>query len=179
VQVNEQDARIVDLLKEHPNKGLKLLLSNYGDRLMWAIRAKVIQSADSEDVFQNVLLKVIKGIHAFKGESALYTWLHRIAFNESMNHLAKQKRTVQNQSYQTNNVNTIQQHYDGDAIVALLARAIEELPDRQKQVFIMRYYEDMRYDEISEALNLTVGSLKATYHLAVKKIEAYVTKNEN
>ena len=178
MRVNEQDARIIDLLKEQPNNGLKLLVSTYGDRLMWAIRAKVIQSADTDDVFQNVLLKVIKGIHAFKGESALYTWLHRIAFNESMNHLAKQKRTLQNQNYLTNNVDTVEQYYDSDAIVALLAKAIDDLPDRQKQVFIMRYYEDMRYDEISEALNLTVGSLKASYHLAVKKIEAYVTKNE-
>ncbi len=173
--MTEQDASIIQDLKHNANKGMSDLLSVYGKRLFWMIRAKVPSDADAEDVLQNVLIKVLKGINSFKGESGLYTWMHRVAFNEAMNFLKKESKNMSHHSLELVSTATSLDNQDASEIVKILKQAIDTLPERQKQVFVMRYYEELKYEEISRILNLTEGSLKATYHIAAKKIEEYVT----
>lgn len=139
----------------------------------------VKQEADAKDVTQNVFIKVFQKLDTFNQKSALYTWLHRIATNESLNYLNSRKRKqVENlDNTQTQHL-LASLHADGDKIEKILADAIETLPDRQRQVFELRYYDEMMYSEIVETLGGSEGAMKASYHHAVKKIEAFIKKQE-
>ena len=162
-------------------EGLRTLIIKYQEPLYWHIRRMVHIHEDADDVIQNTFIKVYKGITKFKKESKLYTWLYRIASNEAITFLNKKKKTNGHISGDGMEVleNTLRadDYFDGDEAQIVLIKAIETLPQRQKEVFKLRYYDDMSYKEISEILDITIGSLKASYHHAVQKIESYLIDN--
>lgn len=138
----------------------------------------VYDHEDADDVTQNVFIKVWKNLNKFSGNSQLYTWIYRIAVNETSTFLTK-KNKVQNVSFDDvafKLANSLESdvHYPGDEIERKLQEAIQTLPEKQKLVFQMRYYEEMKYEDISEVLQTSVGALKASYHHAVKKIESHL-----
>lgn len=165
------------LRSEHGfERGFRLLMAQYRERLYWHIRRMVQVHDDANDVLQNTFIKVYRGILQFEGKSKLYTWLYRIATNEALTHLQSQAR---HQSASLDDSESLLAHrlkadewFDGDAVQTKLQVAIAHLPDKQKQVFNLRYYDEMPYEEMSQLLNTSVGALKASFHHAVKKIEA-------
>lgn len=162
-------------------KGFRLLLSKYQERLYWHIRRLVIGHEDANDVLQNTLVKAFKGIARFKGHSALYTWLYRIATNEALTFLKKQKRrntqSIDEELCELANQLCADEYFDGEAATVKLHQAIAQLPERQKLVFNLRYFDEMPYRDISDVLNTSVGGLKASYHHATKKIEQFIRSN--
>lgn len=170
------EGKLIELLKEEKtaHKAFEALVDSYSEPLYWQIRRLVVSHTDADDLLQNVFLKVWKNIHNFRGDAKLSTWLHKIAINESLNflHQERQKREITDDSgddYLLTNIEA-DSYFDGEALDAALQKAIASLPEKQRLVFNMRYYDDMKYDEISEILGTSVGALKASYHHAVKKI---------
>jgi len=167
--------------KENRNYAFNLIVRKYQERLYMHIRKIAIDHNDTDDILQNTFIKAWKGLGNFREESRLYTWLYRIATNEAFSFL-KKKRTkfflpiinVENQL-----INTLENDnfLSGDEIQLKLQKAILTLPDKQRVIFNMRYFDEMKYNEISEILNTSVGALKASYHHAVKKIEKYLKEN--
>lgn len=157
------------------------LVNMYKERLYWHIRKIVISHDDTDDVLQNTFIKVYKNVKGFKGDSKLYTWMYRIATNEAITFLNKKakRKDISVEKYQKDLRTSLQEDelFDGDTIQLLLQKAIAELPQKQQLVFNMKYFDEMKYDEISEILNTSVGALKSSYHHAVKKIEAFIKNN--
>lgn len=157
------------------------LVRTYQRMLYFHSRRMVIDHEDADDVLQNTLLKAWKNIDRFRAESALKTWLYRIATNESLTFLNQKKR----RSYQDvadleddlRHSLSSSSYVDGDAIQHKLQQAILTLPERQRMVFNLRYYDELGYEEMAEVLGVTVGALKASYHHAVKKVERYLEAN--
>lgn len=174
------DEEILDLLQggNNPERGFRLLMSKYQERLYNHIRRMVNEHDDTNDVIQNTFIKVFRSIHKFERNSQLYTWLYRIATNETITFLNKKKRksTASIDDEELNMVNRLSAdtYFDGEAAQMTLEKAMEILPEKQKLVFNMRYYDDMSYQAISEVLETSVGALKASYHHAVKKIERFI-----
>lgn len=164
-------------------EGFGLLLKKYQQKLYWHIRRLVIDHDDADDVVQEVFIKVWKNLDNFREDSQLYTWLFRIATNESITFLnkKKQKQSVsledENSSYLAETLQDTT-YFDGDRAQMKLQKALLTLPDKQRIVFNMKYFEDMKYDEMSEVLGTSVGALKASYHHAVKKIEHYFNSED-
>lgn len=160
------------------DKAFEVLVNTYKERLYWHIRRIVLNHDDTDDVLQNTFIKVYKNISGFKGESQLYSWMYRIATNESLTFLKKKsnKMGVSDAELQDRMVSNLQAdvYFDGDEIQLKLQEAIARLPEKQKLVFNMKYFQEMKYEEISGILNTSVGGLKASYHLAVKKLEAFL-----
>lgn len=170
-------------LEAHTLQPLKFedLVSQYKERLYWHIRRMVISHDDADDVLQNTFIKVYKNLQNFNGESQIYTWLYRIATNESLTFIKKRKRTTQigSEELQESLVAnlTSDPYFNGDEAQLTLQKAIDTLPAKQKQVFVMKYFDELQYNEISEILDTSEGALKASYHHAVKKITEYVTEH--
>ena len=159
-------------------KGFRLLMLQYQERLYWHIRRMVTEHEDANDVIQNTFVKVYRSIDKFKGDSKLYTWLYRIATNESLTFLKKRQRksteSLDSEDNFLENKLEAESYYEGNDAQILLEKALLILPDKQRVVFNMRYYEEMSYQDISDVLDTSVGALKASYHHAVKKVEAYI-----
>ncbi len=157
------------------------LVRKYQQMLDFHIRRIVIDHEDTDDVLQNTLLKAWKNIDRFRAESAIKTWLYRIATNEALTFLSRKKKaSFQGLSDIQNDLrHSLSQgrYIDGDEIQLKLQNAIIRLPERQKMVFNMRYYDEMKYDEIAAILEVSVGALKASYHHAVKKIEEFLKRD--
>tara|TARA_R110002049_G_scaffold284681_1_gene465316 strand:+ start:250 stop:792 length:543 start_codon:yes stop_codon:yes gene_type:complete len=157
------------------------LLQLYKERLYWHIRKIVIRHEDADDVLQNTFIKVHRSIDKFKGESQLFSWLYRIATNESITLLNKNAKRLQitNEEYQDKAINnlTADVYFEGDTIQLKLQKAIASLPNKQQLVFNMRYFDDLKYKDIAEILDTSEGALKASYHIAAKKIEAFLTSD--
>ena len=174
------DEKILDLLAEGDTleAGFRFLVSKYQEKLYWHIRRIVIDHHDTDDVLQNTFLKVYRYIDKFERKSKLYTWLYRIASNESITHINKKnkKRTIgiDDEEVSIGNKLEADPYFDGNEIQMKLVSAINTLPDKQKQVFNFRYYEEMTYADISGILGTSIGGLKASYHIAAKKIEAHL-----
>ncbi|MEJ2162019.1 MAG: RNA polymerase sigma factor [Robiginitalea sp.] len=154
------------------------LVMQYQERLYWHIRHIVLNHEDADDVLQETFIKIFKNIDGFKGESKLYSWMYRIATNESLSFLKRKSRmqalgNEQLQSFLVDNL-AADPYFDGDQAELELQKALITLPEKQRLVFNMKYFEDLKYDEISEILETSVGGLKASYHLAVKKVEKYL-----
>ena len=171
------DKLILSLFLEEKTRNMALshLISKYQQRLYWHIRKIVIDHDDSDDVLQNTFIKIWKGLENFKGESQLYTWMYRIATNESLT-LLRQKQKMQTSSihpieYELSKNLESDNYFTGDEIQLKLQQAILTLPEKQRLVFNMRYYDETPYEEMSEILETSVGALKASYHIAAKKIE--------
>ncbi|MBD1261137.1 RNA polymerase sigma factor [Maribacter polysiphoniae] len=163
------------------DKAFEVLVNTYKERLYWHIRRIVLNHDDSDDVLQNTFIKVYKNINGFKGESQLYSWMYRIATNESLTFLKKKsnKMGISDAELQDRMVSNLQAdvYFDGDEIQIKLQEAIARLPEKQKLVFNMKYFQEMKYEEISGILHTSVGGLKASYHLAVKKLEAFLKED--
>lgn len=159
-------------------KAFKQLVSEYKERLYWHIRKIVLVHDDADDVLQNTFIKIYKNIDNFKNESKLFSWMYRIATNESItfiNKRAKEKNISIEEYHQEAVSNLADDHYfSGDYVQLVLQKAIATLPQKQQIVFNLKYFEELKYDEISEILDTSVGALKASYHHATKKIEVFI-----
>jgi len=177
--LEEEKAFILELLNpKTQNEAFQKLLKNYQKPLYHHIRNIVVNHDDADDVLQNTFIKVFQHLNNFKGESKLFTWMYRIATNEAitfLNQKAKKHHTT-TEAYQTIAVNNLKadRYFDGDEIQFKLQKAVSSLPEKQKLVFNMKYFQDMKYEEISEIIGTSVGALKASYHHAVKKIEDFM-----
>jgi len=177
------DKEIIDQFRnlETRNYAFNLLVREYQKRLYWHIRKILLDHDDTDDVLQNVFIKVWRNLDHFKGESQLFTWLYRIATNESINFLNQKKKRAgipldDVSAFLANNLES-DSYYKGDEIQLKLQKAILTLPDKQRIVFNLKYFEEMKYEEMSKILETSVGALKASYHHAVKKIEDYLKKH--
>jgi RNA polymerase sigma factor (sigma-70 family) len=167
--------------KESRHYGFNLIVRKYQERVYWHVRRILISHEDTDDVVQNTFIKAWEGLDNFREEAKLFTWLYRIATNESLSFL-KQKRKVfylpvLDAEKVLANVISNDEYFDGDEIQRKLHKAILTLPEKQRVVFNMKYFDEMKYEEISEVLDTSVGALKASYHHAVKKIESYLEKD--
>jgi len=179
------DEQILSLLEKEASyeQGFKVLMSAYQERLYWHVRRMLDNHEDANDVIQNVFIKVFRNIKKFKGDSKLYTWLYRIATNESITFLNKRNKKATNSlddelstvAHQL----TADTYFDPDEAQRHLKSAIAILPEKQKAVFNLRYYEEMPYNEMAKVLDTTVGALKASYHHALKKVETYLKNVEH
>lgn len=157
------------------NNAFTLIVKKYQEKLYWHIRKILISHDDTDDALQNTFIKAFEALDSFREDSSLYTWLYRIATNESLT-LLKKRRTkyyVPMSYVQSHLENTLMSdpHFNGDEAQMKLQQAIIKLPEKQRLVFNMKYFDEMKYDDMAEILNTSVGSLKASYHHAVKKIE--------
>jgi len=157
------------------------LVNLYKERLYWHIRNIVKDHQDTDDILQNTFIKIFKNIKSFKGDSQLYSWMYRIATNESLTFLNnKTKRLhINSEELQSNLIDNLQSdvYFEGDHIQLQLQKAIATLPEKQQLVFNMKYFQELKYREISSILGTSEGALKASYHIAVKKIEEYLKLN--
>lgn len=160
------------------NMALHQLIEKYQQKLYWQIRKIVIDHDDADDVLQNSFIKIWKGLENFKEESQLFTWLYRIATNEALTFLRQKQRqnttSLHPIEYQLSKSLEADEYFKGDAIQLKLQQAILELPEKQRIVFNMRYFDEMPYEKMSEVLETSVGALKASYHHAAKKIEDFL-----
>ena len=165
---------MIVLLKDpaHRERGFSMLVKTYGRALYWHARTLVNSHDAADDVVQNTYLKAWKALDGFRFEADLYTWLYRICTNEALSLLRKEKPSVPMEVVREEAADA---PMDREAALNKLALALDVLPERQRMVFEMRYYQEMSYADMAEALGVTEGSLKASYHLAVKKIESFLT----
>lgn len=156
-------------------KAFTVMMRQYQEKIYWQIRRMVLTHEDSDDILQNTLMKAWMGLDSFRGESKLSTWLYQIAFHETMSFIKKKKKlSVSVDSENTFVANlAADTYFDGDEIQLQLQKAVSTLPEKQKAVFNMKYFQEMKFEEISEVVGTSVGALKASYHFAVKKITAY------
>ena len=175
-----KEKEILKLLKdpESQDLGFRQLVLAYQQRLYWHIRKMVIDHDDTDDLLQEVFIKVWKNIDKFREDSNLFTWMYKIATNECLNFLKRNKNQFK-VSMEDGNGALYKKldnspYISGTAVQMKLQKALLKLPDKQRLVFNMKYFDDMKYEEISKITETSVGSLKASYHLAVKKIEEYI-----
>ncbi|OOV27534.1 RNA polymerase subunit sigma-70 [Flavobacterium sp. LM5] len=163
------------------NKAFELLLKEYQRPLYHHIRNIVLNHDDADDVLQNTFIKIFRYLKDFKGDSKLFSWMYRIATNEALTFLNQKakKNKLSSQELQDKILQNLEAdvYFEGDAIQIKLQKAIALLPEKQQLVFKMKYFEDLKYEEISEILGTSVGGLKASYHHATKKIETFMTEN--
>jgi RNA polymerase sigma factor (sigma-70 family) len=163
------------------NEAFKKLLLTYQKPLYNHIRNIILNHDDTNDVLQNTFIKVFQNLKKFKGESKLFSWIYRIATNEALNFLNKKAKKVgvSSETLQNKTIDNLKSdsYFDGNDIQIKLHKAIVTLPEKQQLVFKMKYFENLKYEQISEILGTSVGALKASYHHAVKKIEAFLTTN--
>jgi len=161
----------------------RILVKEYKERLYWHIRKIVLNHDDTDDILQNTFIKIFRNIDKFKGDSKLYTWMYRIATNESITFLNKKAKinNVTIEEVQENAINNLESdvYFEGDKIQIQLQKAIATLPQKQQLIFNMKYFENHTYEQLSEILETSVGGLKSSYHIAVKKITTYLKSNED
>jgi len=177
------DKELIELFRKGDNRNyaFNLLIQKYQKQVYWHIRRIIIDHDDTNDVTQNTFIKAFHNLEKFREDSQLFTWLYRIATNESLNFL-KQKRTkfflpIADVEHQLANSLQEDHYFKGDAIQKKLQLAILQLPEKQRIVFNMKYFEGIKYEEMAKILDTSVGALKASYHIAVKKIENILTNN--
>ena len=173
---------LVQQLKQKEAKAFELLINTYKERLYWHIRRIVLNHDDTDDVLQNTFIKVFRSIDGFKGDSKLYSWMYRIGTNEALTFIKVKSKKLgvgmdEMHERMADNLEA-DVYFEGDEIQLRLQKAIATLPEKQKLVFNMKYFDEMKYEEISDILGTTVGSLKASYHLAVKKLETYLKEEK-
>lgn len=164
--------------KKSQNYAFNLLVNKYKQQIYFHIRRIVINHDDADDITQNTFIKIFENLHNFREDSKLYTWIYRIATNEALAHL-KTKRNrfflpFVDVEYQLSNSLKDSDFFTGDEIQLKLQKALLKLPEKQRLVFNMRYYDEMKYEDMSEVLGTSVGALKASFHIAVKKVEEYL-----
>lgn len=164
------------------SEAFNLLLKKYQQKIYWHIRRLVINHDDADDLIQEVFIKVWKNLADFRSDSQLYTWLYRIATNESISFLNRKKLknniSLDEVGYELAESLADSTYFDGDQAQMKLQKALLTLPEKQRLVFNMKYFDNLKYEEISAILGTSVGGLKASYHLAVKKVEHYLLKTD-
>lgn len=166
--------------KDSRNYAFNLLVRKYQEKVYWHVRKIVIDHEDANDLTQDIFVKIWKNLEKFQGNSQLYTWMYKIATNECLSFLNRKRKRFfiplvdVNKELSEKLENS--EHISGDEIQIKLQKALLKLPDKQRLVFNMKYFDDMKYEEISEVLGTSVGALKASYHLAVKKIEGHLQR---
>ena len=180
--MQEEKEFIQELLNpKTQNLAFEKLLKEFQRPLYNHIRTIVLNHDDTDDVLQNTFVKVFQNLNKFKGESKLFSWIYRIATNEALTFLNQKakKSGISSETLQSKAIDNLKAdiYFDGNEIQIKLQKAIALLPEKQQLVFKMKYFEELKYEEISEILGTSVGALKASYHHAVKKIEAFVTTN--
>jgi RNA polymerase sigma-70 factor (ECF subfamily) len=180
--LQDEKAFVLELI--HPktqNEAFRKLLQLYQKPLYNHVRGMVMNHDDADDVLQNTFIKVFANLKNFKGDSKLFSWMYRIATNEAITFMQQRskKQGISNEEVQQKELNKLESDvfFDGNEIQLKLQKAIATLPEKQQLVFKMKYFEELKYEEISEILGTSVGGLKASYHHATKKIEAFVTEN--
>jgi RNA polymerase sigma-70 factor (ECF subfamily) len=178
--ISPDDQTLLQLFRQSENKELAFtsIIKKYQERLYWHIRRLVISHDDANDVLQNVSIKIWKGLANFREDAQLFTWLYRIATNESLSFLAIQKKRKAVDFDDISNYLaeklSAEKDFDGNKLEWKLQLAIQKLPEKQKLVFQLRYYDEMPYEKMSRILDTSEGALKASYHHAAKKIEDYI-----
>lgn len=177
-----QESEIIELMSSEKTreKGVRQMMDAYQSRLYWHIRRIVVDHDLAQDTLQDTFIKAYQNFHQFKQDSQLYTWLYRIATNESLQQLKKSKRMQKSDEETEHHLqNLVADNVSAEAeeIQVLLQKAIQSLPEKQKLVFTMRYYDDLPYEEISKILDMSVGTLKTNYHYAKQKVEVYIKAN--
>ena len=173
------DQKILDhILDKDWEQAFKLLVKDYHQRVYWQIRRMVLIHEDADDIAQNVFIKIYQNLNSFKNESKLSTWIFRITYNETINFIHKNAKE-QNVSFEDYSMNiaddlSTDEYYTGDEIELKLQKSIASLPEKQRVVFMMKYYDEMKYEQISEISGTSVGALKASYHHAVTKIKEFL-----
>jgi len=164
------------------NKGYEMLISDYQKQLYFFIRRMLLNHEDTNDVLQETFVRVFKGIDKFRGESALGTWMHSIAYREALSHIEKRKRNVSGDwnEWVLLNAKQLEEdvHYNGDEMQKILQAMVAALPEKQRAVFVMKYYEEKKYEEIAAITGTSVGALKASYHHAVEKIKKHIDQSD-
>jgi RNA polymerase sigma-70 factor (ECF subfamily) len=179
-----EDAEILRKFQDEPtrNEAFSLLLKKYQQKLYWHIRRMVIDHDDADDLVQDTFVKVWKNLLGFRSDAQLYTWMYRIATNECITFLNKKKQKnnipLDDVAYELADTLADSTYFNGDKAQMKLQQAILTLPEKQRLVFNMKYYDDMKYEEMSQVLGTSVGALKASFHLAVKKIEAFLLSKD-
>ncbi|NCT18569.1 MAG: RNA polymerase subunit sigma-70 [Flavobacteriaceae bacterium CG18_big_fil_WC_8_21_14_2_50_34_36] len=182
MKLETEEILIADLQSEtNRDIAFRELISLYKERLYWHIRKIVLNHDDADDVLQNTFIKIFRNIEGFKGESKLYSWMYRIATNEAITfiHNKAKHNQVSSEKVQQIAINNLEAdvYFEGDEIQLKLQKAIATLPQKQQLVFNMKYFDEHTYEQLSEILETSVGALKSSYHIAVKKITAYLTEN--
>jgi RNA polymerase sigma-70 factor (ECF subfamily) len=179
----EEEKRLIERLcsVRHADAAFQELVDCYKERLYWHIRYILKNHEDTDDVLQNVFIKIFKNIRKFKGDSRLYSWMYRIARNESLTFLKKRSKMLKitSEELQDHIVNNLESdvYFEGDEIQMKLQKAISTLPEKQREVFQLRYFEEMKYKDMAELLQTTEGALKSNYHHASNKVEEYLKSN--
>lgn len=174
------DQELLTLFRANRDEGFRLLVEQFQERVYWQIRRLTKNHQDTEDVLQNVFIKVWKALPEFREESALFSWIYRIAFNETQTFLAKsnkQKTVDIDPPLFEDNASINGKNYSGEEIESLFKSAIETLPEKQKLVFNLKYFDELKFSDIEKLTGTSVGALKASYHLAAKKIEEYLKQH--
>ena len=176
------DKEIIELYKSgQKDRAFKEIVDSYSERLYWHVRRFLCSHEDTDDLLQEIFLKIWTALPSFRGESQLFTWLYRIATNEALNFLNKQKvrSALQFESLSSNLEEKIDEDpwFNGDVMQRMLMKAIQRLPEKQRLVFVMRWFEELPYEEISEILGTSIGALKASYHFATEKLKSFLEKN--
>lgn len=177
---NIDDKELLEQFKQPATKerSFTLIIKKYQEKLYWHIRRMVVNHEDANDVLQNMFIKVWNALENFREDSQLYTWLYRIATNESLSFLEKEKRkaSVSLSDVETGLSNKLraEKNFDANKLEWKLQAAIQKLPEKQRVVFNLRYFDEMPYEKMSKVLETSEGALKASYHHAVKKIEDYI-----
>ncbi len=163
---------------DNPNYAFNLIVRKHQESVYWLVRRMVVSHDDANDIVQDVFLKAWQGLPFFRKDAALFTWLYRIATNESLSFLKKKKNRFMlpliDVSKQLEETLEADVYYRGSEIEKKIQKAILKLPDKQRAVFNLRYHDEMKYEEMAEVMGTSVGALKASYHHAVKKIEKYI-----
>lgn len=182
LEKNLDDKELLEKFKnpDSQNYAFNLLVRKYQQKVYWLVRKMVIDHEDANDLTQEIFVKIWRNLGNFQGNSQLYTWIYKIASNECLSFLDKKRRKffipIGDVSKELGAKLDSGAHITGDEIQIKLQKAILQLPDKQRLVFNMKYFDDLQYEEISEIVGTSVGALKASYHLAVKKIEEFLNK---
>ena len=178
--MDDQQIKQMLLNPDTQRQGFEAAVRQYGEQLYWQVRKIVLTHDDADDVVQNTFLKAWNALDTFGGDSKVFTWLSRIAINEALDLLRKNKRrmTVSDQEYSVASSLLADPYFDGTETEALLQEAIAQLPEVQRRVFSLRYFDEMKYSDISQLLDTSEGALKASYHIAVKKIADFFKQRD-
>ncbi len=174
------DVRLLELFHDETTKhyAFNLLIRKYQSKVYWVVRRMLINHDDTNDAVQNIFIKIWKNLDRFENKSGLYTWIYRIAINESITFLNKKRKLffipLHDVENELSNQLEADAFFSGDEIQKKLQKAILTLPERQRLVFNMKYFDELKYEEIAEILNVTVGTLKSTFFIASNKIEEYL-----
>ncbi|MCQ2237750.1 MAG: sigma-70 family RNA polymerase sigma factor [Bacteroidaceae bacterium] len=180
MRLREEELQKALLNQDSRSKAFEQVVNDYSPQIYSLIRKMVLNHDDADDIIQEVYIKAWTSLDSFRGDSKISTWLYRISYNECLQFLQKKKKIISLDSEECSIVNQLMSddYFDGDETEAQLQEAIQSLPEKQRFVFNLKYYQELKYEEISEICGTTIGALKTSYHFAVKKIEDFFNSHD-